>query len=128
MKHSQRSVSRTKETSSSLRDVGDLESALKGDFRLKRHLAKGRLPVFQHLASEVDFVLIRGGPFDFGLSAKEEIAARRIQNPAPLNIPEMRPVTAVKMESFLISSTPMLLSSARMAVDTPDLVPFCHVP
>jgi formylglycine-generating enzyme required for sulfatase activity len=68
------------------------------------------LPTFIHRQSGLEFSYIPGGDFEMGFSQKEELVAKHICEPEPIqaNIDEMRPVTNVKVQSFLISRYPIL--------------------
>lgn len=66
------------------------------------------LPTFIHRQSGLEFSYIQGGDFKMGFSEKEELAAKHICDPIQANLDEMRPVTNVKVQSFLMSRYPIL--------------------
>jgi formylglycine-generating enzyme required for sulfatase activity len=66
------------------------------------------LPRFRFSRLPMHFIYIPGGKFNMGLSEKEESAAREICDPPPMIIAEMRPVTEVTIESFLVAEAPFL--------------------
>jgi formylglycine-generating enzyme required for sulfatase activity len=66
------------------------------------------LPTLVHRQTGLEFSYVLGGEFDMGLSEEEEMIARKICNPFPANIDEMRPVSRITIQSFLISKLPIL--------------------
>jgi formylglycine-generating enzyme required for sulfatase activity len=67
-----------------------------------------QLPRFSFAPIEMNFIYIPGGTFTMGLSKSEEQAARKICDPLPVPLSEMRPVREVQVDSFLVSETPFL--------------------
>ncbi|MFM1653414.1 formylglycine-generating enzyme family protein [Brevibacillus sp. B_LB10_24] len=65
-------------------------------------------PAFIHEPSGQRFRYIPGGQFRMGLSEGEEAAARKLCNPFPANIGEMRPVRLIKISPFLMGERPVL--------------------
>ena len=66
------------------------------------------LPTLVHVATGAEFKYVPAGEFQMGFGEEEERAARRLCDPPPLNIDEMRPVRRVKIEPFLMSRLPVL--------------------
>ena len=88
--------------------LSDLVRTLGGRYRLARS-DKFDAPALEHAETGVQFRLILGGRFAFGLSEREEMAARKIQDPPPLNLGELRPPLATSVKAFLISASPILV-------------------
>jgi formylglycine-generating enzyme required for sulfatase activity len=65
------------------------------------------LPTLRHNGTGTLFKFIPAGEFQMGLSEEEEKAARRIRDPFPASISEMRPVRNVHVDAFLLSSCPV---------------------
>lgn len=65
------------------------------------------LPTFVHCKTGLEFKYIFGGEFNMGFSEEEEKAAKKICDPIPANLHEMRPVISTMVESFLISRFPV---------------------
>jgi formylglycine-generating enzyme required for sulfatase activity len=65
------------------------------------------LPTFIHKQSQLTFRYIPGGTHNMGMSELEEAAARKIFDPPPLNLNEMRPVHEVTVSPFLVSISPV---------------------
>lgn len=63
---------------------------------------------FVHKMLDLEFILLPGGRFSFGLSEQEESVANSIATPLPMNVNEMRPVQHVEVSPFLVSRTPLL--------------------
>jgi formylglycine-generating enzyme required for sulfatase activity len=59
------------------------------------------------------FRLIPGGVYRIGLSLDEELAARRISDPLPATVDEMRPVVTVSLRPLLMSETVITCGQAR---------------
>lgn len=70
-------------------------------------------PAYEHLETGLEFRLIPAGEFTFGLSAKEDKAARQIENPPSLTISELRPARRLFVNSFLVSASPILVGTLR---------------
>jgi hypothetical protein len=90
-----------------------IEQSLGSEF----HLAFGGTdpqPTFKNDLSGIAFRLIPGGKFAMGLSEAEENAARAIEDPLPLDITEVRPVRQMTVSPFLMSTTPVLVGTARL--------------
>ncbi len=66
------------------------------------------LPTYSHRKTGLNFKLIFGGDYQIGLSEEEENAARKICDPIPANLDEMRPMRIVEVNTFLISALPIL--------------------
>jgi formylglycine-generating enzyme required for sulfatase activity len=71
-------------------------------------------PEWVHRTTGTEWLLVPGGPFTMGLSAEEEAAARRIEDPPPLTIDEMRPCIEVDVGPFLAMKFPV---ATALAVD-----------
>jgi len=91
----------------------EVSGALPDAFRA-RPLASGApvphaylLPEFTHGPTGTVWVYLPGGSYRMGLSEGEEAAARRIEDPPPLNIEEMRPAHRVEVAPFLTMKTPV---------------------
>jgi formylglycine-generating enzyme required for sulfatase activity len=69
-------------------------------------------PSFVERRSGLAFTLVVGGEFDFGFSAAEERRARRLRDPPPLNLEEMRPVRRARVDSLLVARTPVTWATA----------------
>lgn len=80
------------------------------------------LPTFIHRQSGLEFSYIPGGDFEMGFSEKEEFAAKHICDTIQANLDEMRPVTNVKVQSFLISRYPILncIANQFLRSDNPE--------
>jgi formylglycine-generating enzyme required for sulfatase activity len=79
------------------------------------------LPEFTHRTTGTTWVYIPSGSYTMGLSENEEKAARRIEEPPPLNIEEMRPVHRVDVAPFLVMKAPVtwrLVESLLGTLDT----------
>lgn len=81
------------------------------------------LPTFIHRQSGLEFSYIPGGDFEMGFSEKEELAAKHICDPIQANLDEMRPVTNVKVQSFLISRYPVLNCIANQILHSDNQEP-----
>lgn len=62
---------------------------------------------FIHNETKLLFQLIIKGSYLMGLSKEEEVVAMKLSDPLPFNPEELRPVHEVKIDSFLISQTPL---------------------
>jgi len=72
-----------------------------------------RLPRFKYSRlKNMHFIYIPGGTFRMGLSEAEEWAAREIDDQPLMNFSEMRPVTEVEIDSFLVAEVPFLVRHA----------------
>jgi len=75
------------------------------------------------------FQLIPSGEFVMGLTEKEEGAARRIRDPIPVDIREMRPAVKMEVEAFLMTSAPITSRVfRRFASEAPTGVQFTDEP
>jgi formylglycine-generating enzyme required for sulfatase activity len=63
------------------------------------------------------FRLVPGGTHRVGLTSEEEAAARRIADPFPATIDEMRPVVSVTTKPLLISESPVTNRLANQAIN-----------
>ncbi len=98
--------------------VSSIAEAVSSDFSLQPFDATvGFAPRFTHRRVGIDFSLVLGDKFRMGLSKAEERAARKICDPIPANISEMRPVRDVRVGAFLMSRTPILNNVARTFLD-----------
>ncbi len=70
-------------------------------------------PALEHVATGIQFRLILGAAFTFGLSENEERAARKIQDPPPLNVDELRPSASTSVRTFLISASPIRVATLK---------------
>lgn len=68
---------------------------------------KYRLPLVRHLSSGIQFVLIPGGKFEFGLSEANHQAAKAISDPPQYGKEELEPVRKVSIDAFLMSRFPV---------------------
>jgi len=101
-----------------------VEEVFGGEYRLRSSGTKsGKLPSLEHAQSKIEFNLIPGGEFTMGLTNKEEGAARAILDEPPLNLSEMRPAKKRVVGSFLISTTPLLVGTARKLFGDSQLSP-----
>ncbi len=66
------------------------------------------LPIFRHITLGLDFAYIPRGSYNKGFSLYEENCAKRICDPIPANIEEMRPVTHIEIKPLLVTVTPIL--------------------
>ncbi|HVG07852.1 MAG TPA: SUMF1/EgtB/PvdO family nonheme iron enzyme [Thermoanaerobaculia bacterium] len=66
------------------------------------------LPTFLHRKTGIPFKLVAGGAFRMGLSEEEEQRARQICDPIPATLEEMRPVHERRVQTALVSVTPVL--------------------
>ena len=82
------------------------------------------LPIFEHTSSAVEFSAIPGGAFVMGLTEQQERAARKIANPPPLNISELRPAGERLVSSFLISRMPISIVTVTNLVGASCLSDF----
>ena len=90
----------------------ELSKAVGKDFELQpSEIGSERLPLFTHVTSGLEFTLIPGGEFSFGLSEEEEDAARKISDPSPIDVAMLRPVLRRRVSSFLFSSRPIAIAS-----------------
>lgn len=81
--------------------VRGIADAVSGDFSLQPFDAiVGFAPRLTHRHEGVDFILVLGDKFKMGLSEAEECAARKICDPIPANLGEMRPVRDVRVCPF----------------------------
>lgn len=69
---------------------------------------EGLLPTFLHRKVGIPFKLVIGGAFRMGFGQEEERRARRICDPIPANLEEMRPVHEEHVQTALVSVTPVL--------------------
>src|SRR5438034_662319 len=71
-----------------------LETVLGGAYHIESASLDDRMPslLLSHRSTGLPFVFIPSGSFQMGLSPAEEMAARRIKNPPPLDVAEMRPI------------------------------------
>ena len=86
------------------------------DFDPSREL----FPTFWHRAAGMPFKLILEGSFEMGFSAEEERWARKICDPIPANLEEMRPVHPREVNPFLLSVTPVLQGQVEVGSKTAD--------
>src|SRR5690242_17970756 len=86
----------------------EISKALRSDFELKGSQLTTEAPVvFSHIGSELEFILLLGGEFSFGLTEEEELAARKIADPPPFDVCALRPASHRRVDSFLVSSGPI---------------------
>ena len=106
----------------------DIEEALEGSYRLE-DVGKSslRLPLYKQAENGLKFRLVLGGEFTMGLSAREEKAARAIADPPPFDPSVMRPTKRVSVGPFLMSVSPLLVSSARSLVEKNRLSPYLRM-
>lgn len=84
------------------------------DFVLKERESEfGRLPSFEHKATDIEFRFVPGGSFTIGLTKEQEEAARKIADPPPLNISELQPPRMMRTHSFLVSTRPVSIGTVR---------------
>lgn len=87
-------------------------------FRVDRKIERTAIV---HNSSCLRLCLVPGGRFRIGFSRREEAAARRLSDPIPANLEEMRPLRTVKLSPYLIGEAPVTnriaehLLSRRMA-------------
>ncbi len=75
------------------------------------------LPSFGEPRTGLEMLLIPGGTYRRGLSPAEEQAARRLCDPIPANLEEMRPSETVEVLPFLLGRSPVTEAAARAALD-----------
>lgn len=92
--------------------LSDLLRALQGRYRLSEGDGADA-PALEHVETGIHFRLILGGTFVFGLSEPEEQAARKIQDPPPLNLSELRPPLQTSVRGFLLSASPILVGQLK---------------
>jgi formylglycine-generating enzyme len=108
--------------------LGEIENALKKEYRVKDPGTKAHLPpIIEHVQTGIEFALLPGGVFTMGFTDAEEKAARAITNPPPIDVAEMRPAHARTVRPFLISTTPMLLEPARRVFGDAQLSPLLNM-
>ncbi len=91
-----------------LRVCSELESALAGDFLfLNETPRKDLCPTFVHKPTGTQFKLIPAGEFTMGFSEKQEFWARKVRDPIPVNLKEMRPAVHTYLDAFLMSCLPI---------------------
>lgn len=66
------------------------------------------IPVFHHRILGLNFVYVPSGEYNKGFSEEEESYAKKICNPPPINMSEMRPIKKVTVKHFLVTQTPVL--------------------
>ncbi|MEI8379591.1 MAG: hypothetical protein WCJ09_05655 [Planctomycetota bacterium] len=71
-----------------------------------------------HQTSNIRFRLLPGGKYHIGLSSSEEEAARRIADPFPATVEEMRPVFRGFINPLLVSEVPVTSHVARTILNT----------
>lgn len=69
-------------------------------------------PFIRHQGNSADWIFVPGGRFTFGFSEKEELAARRLIDPPPLTLAEMRPASTRTVRPFLIAKRPISVGTA----------------
>src|SRR6516225_2417798 len=84
----------------------ELATTLGDSFELLGSAERDLPLAMRHRASQIPFRFIPSGEFFMGLSHEEELAARKISDPIPANLDEMRPVTKVRVNAFLMSCIP----------------------
>lgn len=90
----------------------ELCKALRSDFELKGSDLTPKAPIlFNHIGSGLEFILLMGGEFSFGLTEGEELAARKIADPPPFDVSALRPASHPRVDSFLVSSGPIPIGS-----------------
>jgi len=92
-----------------------------GSLFIVEHDSRGVLAV--HVPSATRFRFFPGGTYAMGLSQAEESAARRIMNPFPANISEMRPERTIQIAPLLIMESPATIRLAENLIhfhDTSD--------
>ncbi len=82
--------------------------------------AGSSLAVLTHEPTSTEWVLIPSGSFARGLSAAEEQAARRIEDPPPLNLDEMRPISETAVGPFLAMRYPVSVEVATRILGQRD--------
>jgi formylglycine-generating enzyme required for sulfatase activity len=92
-----------------------LPDGFKGSGQLQ--LDQGQLPCFVQLTSGLPWLLVLGHSFQRGLSAAEEEQARRLDDPPPLTLVEMRPTKTVEVKPFLMMRDPLPWSVAEKVLD-----------
>jgi formylglycine-generating enzyme required for sulfatase activity len=80
-------------------------------------LDQGQLPCFLHPTSGLPWLLVLGHSFQMGLSPAEEEQARRLEDPPPLTLAEMRPTKTVEVKPFLMMRDPLPWSVAEKVLD-----------
>jgi formylglycine-generating enzyme required for sulfatase activity len=90
----------------------ELAKMVGNDFELKRReIGSEQKPIFTQITLGIEFSLIPGGEFSFGLSEEEENAARKISDPPPIDMATLRPVLRRQVSSFLLSTRPIAIAS-----------------
>lgn len=75
------------------------------------------LPELRHDKTGTEWILIPGHSYTMGMSRDEELSARAIEDPPPLNLEEMRPVHSVEVAPFLIMKRPLAGSVVRKHIE-----------
>src|SRR6266851_1779052 len=108
----------------------ELTRIFHGSFDLLSRGGKvGECPTLRQKSTGLLFQLIPSGEFVMGLTEKEEGAARRIRDPIPVDIREMRPAVKMEVEAFLMTSAPITSRVfRRFASEAPTGVQFTDEP
>ena len=93
--------------------TAELQNSLKDRFELATERHAADLPVFEHRANKLKFRLIPGGEFIFGFTNEHEIKARKIFDPPPITLSEVRPFQKIHVNAFLMGLTPLLWNTAQ---------------
>ena len=79
------------------------------------------LPAFREPRTDLEMLLVPGGTYRRGLSPAEERAARRLCDPIPANLEEMRPSETVEVSPFFLGRCPVTEAAASAILEqTPD--------
>lgn len=72
------------------------------------------LPILVHKKTQLEFVFVPGGYYERGFSLDNQKAAEKISRIVNANYSEMRPVSEKKVDSFLVTRTPILYSDIHV--------------